>query len=92
LKHVPEKTLASWCGTRRTDDWHLRFNAGVVVSGHMHVRSTKYRDGVRFEEVSFGYPRQRPDVDARCATGNLPSAACWCRPTRPCSAILFTNE
>ena len=48
----------AWCGTRRTTDWHLRFNAKVVVSGHLHIRSTKYRDGVRFEEVSLGYPRQ----------------------------------
>jgi hypothetical protein len=23
----------------------------------MHMRGTQYRDGVRFEEVSFGYPR-----------------------------------
>jgi hypothetical protein len=28
------------------------------VSGHLHIRSTAYRDGVRFEEVSLGYPRQ----------------------------------
>jgi hypothetical protein len=47
-----------WCGTRRTEDWHLRFNAAVVASGHLHIRSTSYRDGVRFEEVSLGYPRQ----------------------------------
>jgi predicted phosphodiesterase len=47
-----------WCGTRRTEDWHTRFNAQVVVSGHLHVRSTQWRDGVRFEEVSLGYPRQ----------------------------------
>jgi hypothetical protein len=47
-----------WCGTRRTEDWHLRFNAIVVVSRHLHIRSTSYRDGVRFEEVSLGYPRQ----------------------------------
>lgn len=48
-----------WCGTRRTEDWHTRFNAKVVVTGHLHVRATDWRDGVRFEEVSFGYPRQR---------------------------------
>lgn len=46
-----------WCGTRQTEDWHLRFDAEVVVSGHLHVRATDYRDGVRFEEVSLGYPR-----------------------------------
>jgi hypothetical protein len=47
-----------WCGTRRTENWHLRFNAAVVVSGHLHTPSICYRDGVRFEEVSLGYPRQ----------------------------------
>jgi 3',5'-cyclic AMP phosphodiesterase CpdA len=48
-----------WCGTKRTEDWHLRYNARVVVSGHLHVPATNWTDGVRFEEVSFGYPRQR---------------------------------
>lgn len=47
-----------WCGTRRTENWHKQFNVEVVVSGHLHLRSTKWRDGVRFEEVSLGYPRQ----------------------------------
>jgi 3',5'-cyclic AMP phosphodiesterase CpdA len=47
-----------WCGTRRTEDWHTRFNVAVVVTGHLHVRATDLRDGVRFEEVSLGYPRQ----------------------------------
>jgi predicted phosphodiesterase len=46
-----------WCGTQRTENWHLRFDAQVVVSGHLHIRATDYRDGVRFEEVSLGYPR-----------------------------------
>jgi len=61
LPRIPRFSI--WCGTRRTEDWHVRFNASVVVSGHLHIRSTKYRDGVRFEEVSFGYPRQHPDVE-----------------------------
>jgi hypothetical protein len=56
LPTIPRFSL--WCGTRRTEDWHKRFNAVVVVSGHLHVRLTSYRDGVRFEEVSLGYPRQ----------------------------------
>jgi hypothetical protein len=47
-----------WCGTRMTEDWHTRFNAAVVVSGHLHVRRTDWRDGTRFEEVSLGYPAQ----------------------------------
>jgi hypothetical protein len=47
-----------WCGTRETEDWHLRYRAECVVYGHLHVRATRSRDGVRFEEVSLGYPRQ----------------------------------
>ncbi len=29
----------------------------VVVYGHLHIRATHYRDGVRFEESSLGYPQ-----------------------------------
>jgi len=47
-----------WCGTRRTHDWHRRFEASIVVSGHLHIPCTRYVDGVRFEEVSLGYPEQ----------------------------------
>jgi hypothetical protein len=47
-----------WCGTRRTRDWHRRFRASVVVFGHTHIPRTRFHDGVRFEEVSLGYPRQ----------------------------------
>ena len=46
-----------WCGTRRTEDWHRRFNALAVVHGHLHIPRTRTVDGVPFEEVSFGYPR-----------------------------------
>jgi 3',5'-cyclic AMP phosphodiesterase CpdA len=46
-----------WCGTTRTEDWARRFNATAVVSGHLHMRTTLWRDGVRYEEVSLGYPR-----------------------------------
>jgi len=56
LPRIPRFSI--WCGTRQTEDWHIRFNAVVVVSGHLHIRSTSRRDGVRFEEVSLGYPRQ----------------------------------
>lgn len=56
LHRIPRFSI--WCGTRRTDDWHVRFPVSVVVTGHLHVRATDYRDGVRFEEVSLGYPRQ----------------------------------
>ena len=46
-----------WCGTRRTRGWHLRYPVDVVVYGHTHRRATDWLDGVRFEEVSLGYPR-----------------------------------
>ncbi|MFK3984761.1 metallophosphoesterase family protein [Micromonospora sp. NPDC050397] len=55
--------FAQWCGTDRTADWHLRFRAAVAVYGHLHIPRTTWHDGVRFEEVSLGYPRewrQRP--------------------------------
>jgi predicted phosphodiesterase len=56
LRH-PE--FAQWCGTELTAEWHLRFNAKAVVYGHLHVPLTSWYDGVRFEEVSLGYPRER---------------------------------
>jgi 3',5'-cyclic AMP phosphodiesterase CpdA len=56
LRH-PE--FAQWCGTVRTADWHRRFRATAVVYGHLHVPRTTWHDGVRFEEVSLGYPRER---------------------------------
>lgn len=60
LPLVPRFT--PWCGTVRTEDWHRRFGARAVVTGHLHIRGTSWRDGVRFEEVSLGYPKQwNPD-------------------------------
>jgi 3',5'-cyclic AMP phosphodiesterase CpdA len=50
--------FAQWCGTTRTADWHLRFNAAAVVYGHLHIPRVTWYDGVRFEEVSLGYPRE----------------------------------
>ncbi len=55
LPAIPRFTI--WCGTRRTEDWHTRFPVRAVVSGHLHIRATHWRDRVRFEEVSLGYPR-----------------------------------
>ncbi|GIH78584.1 metallophosphoesterase family protein [Planobispora longispora] len=55
LRH-PE--FALWCGTERTADWHVRFRAEAVVYGHLHIPRTTWHDGVRFEEVSLGYPRE----------------------------------
>jgi 3',5'-cyclic AMP phosphodiesterase CpdA len=50
--------FAQWCGTVLTADWHRRFRAAVVVYGHLHIPRTTWHDGVRFEEVSLGYPRE----------------------------------
>lgn len=50
--------FAQWCGTDRTADWHTRFRALVAVYGHLHIPRTTRYDGVRFEEVSLGYPRE----------------------------------
>lgn len=46
-----------WCGTKATESWHRKYPLSVVVSGHLHMRATDYRHGVRYEEVSLGYPR-----------------------------------
>ncbi len=65
LRRIPR--FSPWCGTRQTEDWHLRYGARVVVSGHLHMRATDWRDGVRFEEVALGYPahwRRRRGVGA----------------------------
>jgi 3',5'-cyclic AMP phosphodiesterase CpdA len=63
LTEAPTKVLlhpefAQWCGTTLTADWHLRFKVAVVVYGHLHIPRTTFQDGVRFEEVSLGYPRE----------------------------------
>jgi 3',5'-cyclic AMP phosphodiesterase CpdA len=63
LIREPTKVLrypefAQWCGTERTADWHVRFRALAVVYGHLHIHGTSWYDGVRFEEVSLGYPEE----------------------------------
>lgn len=50
--------FAQWCGTTRTGDWHVRFNATTVVYGHLHIPRVTWHDGVRFVEASIGYPRE----------------------------------
>ncbi len=67
LFRIPRFT--PWCGTRETEDWHVRYRAELVISGHLHMRATDWRDGVRFEEVSLGYPKQYDP--ARGAPGYL---------------------
>ena len=52
---VPRFSL--WSGTTRTEDWAERYRARAVISGHLHLRTTLWRHGVRYDEVSLGYPR-----------------------------------
>jgi 3',5'-cyclic AMP phosphodiesterase CpdA len=71
--------LAMWCGSEATGDWHRRFRAAAVVYGHLHIPRSHEIDGVRFEEVSLGYPREwrrwnrEPDpvrvIAVRCESG-----------------------
>ncbi len=63
LHRAPTRILrwphfAMWCGMDATQDWHLRFRAAAAVYGHLHIPITADIDGVRFEEVSLGYPRE----------------------------------
>ncbi len=75
--HYPE--FAQWCGTELTADWHVRFRAAVAVYGHLHIPRTTTYDGVRFEEVSLGYPREwkrrgtRPDPVRSVLTVGVPA-------------------
>jgi predicted phosphodiesterase len=55
LPRIPRFSI--WCGTRLTENWHVRYRAQAVVYGHLHIRATHLRDGVRFEEASLGYPQ-----------------------------------
>jgi 3',5'-cyclic AMP phosphodiesterase CpdA len=50
--------FAQWCGTEQTADWHTRYHTACMVYGHLHIPRTTFHDGVRFEEVSVGYPRE----------------------------------
>jgi 3',5'-cyclic AMP phosphodiesterase CpdA len=50
--------FAQWCGTTATADWHRRYHAAAVVYGHLHIPRVNTYDGVRFVEVSVGYPRE----------------------------------
>jgi predicted phosphodiesterase len=63
LVRIPRFSL--WCGTKKTEDWHKKYNAKVVVSGHLHIRRTEWIDDTRFEEVSLGYPRQWQECQER---------------------------
>ena len=63
LTRLPTRVLrypefALWCGTTATADWHVRYRATAVVYGHLHIPRETREDGVRFVEVSLGYPRE----------------------------------
>jgi 3',5'-cyclic AMP phosphodiesterase CpdA len=94
LRLVPRFSI--WCGTRRTRSFHLRFPVEAVVYGHTHSRSTSYLEGVRFEEVSLGYPRDwsqeegvraylRPILPAPAASWEEPPS--WSPPAPPWWAV-----
>jgi 3',5'-cyclic AMP phosphodiesterase CpdA len=66
LRH-PE--FAQWCGTELTADWHRRHPTAVAVYGHLHIPRRAHYEGVPFEEVSLGYPRE---WSARAGGPNVP--------------------
>lgn len=55
LRH-PE--IGLWSGTRHTRTWATRYNAKMVIYGHLHTPSELVVDGVPHVEVSLGYPRE----------------------------------
>jgi 3',5'-cyclic AMP phosphodiesterase CpdA len=61
--------FAQWCGTTKTRDWHLRYNAVTAVYGHLHIPRVTWHDGVRFVEASMGYPREWKRHAARPGLG-----------------------
>ncbi|MEV4568091.1 metallophosphoesterase [Nonomuraea sp. NPDC049419] len=50
--------FAQWCGTTATAGWHVRHPTAAMIYGHLHIPRVTRHDGVRFEEVSLGYPRE----------------------------------
>ncbi|WP_327303699.1 metallophosphoesterase [Streptomyces sp. NBC_01298] len=76
--------FALWCGTEATADWHRRFRAAAVVYGHLHIPRTILKDGVPFEEVSLGYPRE---WRGRAAPAGRPVRI---RPAAPAKAVELT--
>ena len=58
LAKLRHPAYAPWCGTTLTADWHTRYPVLAAVYGHLHIPGTQVCDGVRFEEVSVGNPRE----------------------------------
>ncbi|MCB1036390.1 MAG: metallophosphoesterase, partial [Acidobacteria bacterium] len=83
LRRVPRFSI--WCGSKQTEDWHTRFPVAAVVYGHLHIKGTHFRHGVRFEECSLGYPRDwhRDRGIAFYLRQILPEPDTWLNGTRP---------
>ena len=58
VRELRHQAYAPWCGTTLTADWHVRHQVTACVYGHLHIPRGTRHDGVRFEEVSVGYPRE----------------------------------
>jgi hypothetical protein len=58
VRALRHQAYAPWCGTTATADWHRRHQVLACVYGHLHIPRSTRHDGVRFEEVSVGYPAQ----------------------------------
>jgi hypothetical protein len=41
-----------------TGEWHTRYQMSAVDYGHLLIPRTTRYDGIRFEKVSVGYPRE----------------------------------
>ena len=58
VRALRHQAYAPWCGTTATADWHTKHQVLACVYGHLHIPRSTRHDGVRFEEVSVGYPHQ----------------------------------
>jgi Calcineurin-like phosphoesterase len=58
LAALRHQAYAPWCGSTRTAGWHTRPGVLACVYGHLHIPRGTRHEGVRFEEVSVGYPRE----------------------------------
>jgi len=58
LLALSHRGIAPWSATTATADWHRQHRTLAVVYGHLHLPGRAVYDGVRFEEVSVGYPRE----------------------------------
>lgn len=54
LPRIPRFLL--WHDTCRTEHWLQRFPIKLAIYRNLDIRTSLWRNGVRFEEVSPGYP------------------------------------